>query len=110
MKTIDNTYLALIVFIVIVSCFIATFLSWMWIRTLFPRSIYYCGSCSRHLGLNAGPGRAESGTFQRLGMQSGEQHKSSFNDVNMNIRSWSRSPANMLPVSEHFSSSKMAPS
>jgi len=109
MKTIDNTYLALIVFIVIVSCFIATFLSWMWIRTLFPRTLYYCSSCSHHLGLNIGTGRAESGTFQRLGMHLGEQRKSSFNGVNMNIKSWSRSPANMLPASEHFSSSKMSP-
>merc|ERR1719268_313154 len=89
--------------------FLSTFLSWMWIRTLFPRTIYYCSSCSHHLGLNVGTGRAEPGTFQRLGIQSGEQRKSSFNDVNMNIKSWSRSPANMLPASEHFSSSKMSP-
>jgi len=48
---IDVGNLSLLVFVVILSCCLGTLLSWIWIRSVLPRSYHYCTSCASQMDL-----------------------------------------------------------
>jgi len=96
----DLPSLSLLVVVVLVSCILATLLSWCWVRSTSPRTFLYCSTCAQQMGVWTGPqavitdgigarpwvevaqgggalqnqlphGHDHSGTFQRLGMKPG---------------------------------------
>ena len=96
--SLDLGSLSLLVLVVIISCCVATLLSWCWVRSTSPRTFLYCSTCAQQLGVGpvpqavltdgivarpwvefvqpAGGGGGQQGakfgdsaTFQRLGMR-----------------------------------------
>eukprot|EP00092_Neocalanus_flemingeri_P038619 GFUD01042049.1.p1 GENE.GFUD01042049.1~~GFUD01042049.1.p1 ORF type:complete len:371 (+),score=120.27 GFUD01042049.1:81-1193(+) len=95
--SLDVGSLSLLVLVVIISCCLATLLSWCWVRSTSPRTFLYCSTCAQQLGVlpaqqavltdgvvarpwvefvqpggggGQGVGRCgDSATFQRLGMR-----------------------------------------
>eukprot|EP00092_Neocalanus_flemingeri_P038620 GFUD01042050.1.p1 GENE.GFUD01042050.1~~GFUD01042050.1.p1 ORF type:complete len:394 (+),score=135.83 GFUD01042050.1:81-1262(+) len=89
--SLDVGSLSLLVLVVIISCCLATLLSWCLVRSTSPRTFLYCSTCAQQLGVlpaqqavltdgvvarpwvefvQPGVGRCgDSATFQRLGMR-----------------------------------------